>query len=619
MLNWTNKKSVDQVKSFPTQLMEVFDPEKKSKSLVSPTFDHLSKKWTNLLFHGDNMEILGYMLENGFRGKVDLIYIDPPFDSGANYIRQVQLRGIRGGSRLSGEEYTVGEQIQYHDIWTNDAYLQFMYERLLLMKELLSENGSIFLQCDWHKSHHLRCLLDEVFGDGGEDGKGPGFKSEIIWNFNLIGGNAKKFEKNHETIFWYTKSSKYTFNKDSVRQPYSESFLKSLKPDADGNLTYSRGLGRDGAKLNRKASSKINPLGKSPSDIWDDIEKEWAPEVWNDIKNYNVSRNESTSYPTQKPEKLIERIVLASSNPEDIVLDCFMGSGTTAAVAQKNGRKWIGCDINRGSIQETSNRLQKIILADINEKTNQTKIDNEEIVKTKFNSFSHYKVNDYDLQILKTEAEDLVKRHLGIEPNAKDLFFEGILENKLVKIIDFGHPCTLLDLQLIQDEIKKRPNEDREITVVCLGKEISVDNWIEDYNKKHPVNKIEIKELRTDASFGKLLVHKSPEAKIDIKRNKSSIKIEIKNFISHSIVERLTQPETLVEVKIEDFRSMINAVFIDTEYDGKVFVIKHSDVPEKRTGLIEGKYEIPISKSKTIIAIKITDMLGEEILVTKEI
>ena len=161
-----------------------------------------------------------------------------------------------------------------------------------------------------------------------------------------------------------------------------------------------------GAKLNRKPTSSINPLGKSPAD------------VWLDIKNYSATGEESTTYPTQKPEKLVEQIILAGSNPGDIVLDCFIGSGTTAAVSQKLNRKWIVCDINKGAIQETSGRLQKIIknqLSKSDEDSKQKKLDKARSKQKKiFSSFTHYKINDYDLQLLKTEAEELIIKHLGI-------------------------------------------------------------------------------------------------------------------------------------------------------------------------------------------------------------
>ncbi len=228
-------------------------------------------------------------------------------------------------------------------------------------------------------------------------------------------------------------------------------------------------------------------------------------------------------------------------------------------------------------------------------------------------------MNDYDLQLLRTEAIELAIQHLGIQRIKTDSFFEGTLGKNLAKIIDFNHPLTLLDLQLIQDELKKRPDENRNITIVCLGKELAADVLMEDYNKKHPVNKMEAIELRTDEKYGNFLIHKPAEAKVDAKRKGDKAIIEIKNFISPSIIERLNDGNKLVKVKIPDFRSMIDVVLIDNNYNEKVFNITLSDVPEKKNDLVEGKYEIQIPNKKTAVAVKIIDMLGEEVLVKKEI
>ena len=188
-----------------------------------------------------------------------------------------------------------------------------------------------------------------------------------------------------------------------------------------------------------------------------------------------------------------------------------------------------------------------------------------------------------------------------------------------MKIIDFSHPLTLLDLQLLQDELKKRPNEDRNIAIVCLGKELAIDSWIEEWNKKHPVNKIKVIELKTDKKYGSFLIHKPAEAKAKIKRKGNKAIIEIQDFISPTIIERLNIDNKLFKVKIPDFRSMIDCVLIDNNYDGKTFHIVYSDVPEKKTDLVERKYEIEISKKKTKIAVKIIDMLGEEVLIEEEL
>ena len=148
MLHWVGKRPLEQVTAFPAQLVETYNPTGEENEAQG------------LLFHGDNKDVLAWLLAHGYRGKVSLIYIDPPFDSGADYIRQVNLRGVKGEPKLNGEAHSLGEQIQYTDIWANDTYLQFMYERLLLLRELLTEDGGIYLHCDYRRSHHLRCLLD---------------------------------------------------------------------------------------------------------------------------------------------------------------------------------------------------------------------------------------------------------------------------------------------------------------------------------------------------------------------------------------------------------------------------------------------------------------------------
>ena len=197
-----------------------------------------------------------------------------------------------------------------------------------------------------------------------------------------------------------------------------------------------------------------------------------------------------------------------------------------------------------------------------------------------------------------------------------DTFFDGTLGKSLVKIIDFNHPLTMLDLQLIQDELKKRPDEDRDITIVCLGKELAVDPEIDSWNKKHPVNKIKVIELKTDEKYGNLLIHKPAKVKIAAQRtDKNKVVIEIQDFISPTVIERLNIDSGLFKVKIPDFRCMIDTVLIDNNYDGKVFHIVYSDIPEKKDDLIKGTYEIELPNPKAKLAVKIIDMLGEEVLI----
>ena len=588
MLNWVGKRPLDYIKGFPAQLMELYDPLRIGKNIEIPTFDELKNNWQNLLFHGDNKDVLATLLELGFRGKIDLIYIDPPFKSGADYVRKVELRGLKNLGRIDEDEASVLQQTMYFDIWNNDTYLQFMYERLLLMKGLLAETGSIYVHLDYRMAHYIKLLMDEVFGE-------ENFQNEFVWLYSGREMNTTKWNPKHHNILLYTRSDNWVFNYEEVAEEPSEEVKKQYKHVDEKGRRYvirseegSKGLSKEGPGTYRQYYKPVPPR---------------------DYKyfSYIASSDEHQGFSTQKPGSLINHLIKASSNKNDIVLDAFLGSGTTARAAQQLERRWIGCDINKGAIHLTSRELQKMISEQIKKKV------------TSYPSFAIYKVNNYDLKLLQTEAIELAIQHIGIQRIRTDRFFDGTLGKSLVKIVDFNHPLTLLDLQLLQDELKKRPNEDRDITVVCLGKELAIDPWIDEWNKKHPVNKIKLIELKTDKKYGSFLIHKPAEAKVKIKRKDGKAIIEISDFISPTIIERLNIDNKLFKVKIPDFRSMIDCVLIDTNFDGKTFHIVYSDVPEKKQDFIKGRYEIEIPKKKTNVAVKIMDMLGEEVLVVEGI
>jgi len=598
MLTWVGKKPLRQVIAFPAQKVEVFEPTGDAAKREGDIWNGWPSGYpkAGLLFHGDNKDILAHLLANGFRGKVKLIYIDPPFDSGADYVRKVQLRGITGTARLDGEPYTLGEQIQYEDIWANDNYLQFMYERLLLFRELLADNGSIYVHMDWRRSHYIKTVMDEVFGP-------DSYVREIIWRIGWVSGYksvANNWIRNHETLLFYAKNpGEVTFNKIYVPYP----------PD------YERWGGRPSGK------------GLPVEDVWGVFPQEGVTSL--QVVSYS---SELTDYPTQKPEGLLERIIAVSSNPGDLVLDGFIGSGTTVTVAQKLGRRWIGCDINKGAIQTTEKRLQDIITAQIAQakKAGAAKAQGRLIEDKPTDqlgpaqlSFAVYRVNDYDLQIQHNEAVNLACEHIGITRNRADSYFDGTRGKQLAKIIPFGHPLTVLDLEELKKELDARPEEDRGIVLVCLGKELAVDKWLEDWNrlrKRGDVpNTIEVIELRTDPRYGGLIEHKPVVARVDFRRDRGNIVVEIKDFISPTIIERLRQQAGILQPQIDDWRAMVDTIMIDTAYDGLVFNVCLSDVPERKTDLVGGRYELAAPESPTTVAVKITDMLGEEVLVTQEV
>lgn len=289
-------------------------------------------------------------------------------------------------------------------------------------------------------------------------------------------------------------------------------------------------------------------------------------------------------------------------------------------MSQLLGRRWIGCDINKGAIQNTSKRIQ-VVIEDQLEKPKLVEI--EGFGPPSSYSFSIYRVNDYDLQIQHNEAVELACQHVGIQRTRSDAFFDGTHGKKLAKVIPFNHPCTLLDLEEIKRELQARPEEERDITVVALGKETAVDAWLEDWNRLRRrgdvPNKIELIELRSDPRYGKFFVHQPATARVHIQRLEGKISVEIQDFISPSIIERLKEQAGILSPQIDDWRSMVDTVMIDPAYNGDVFNIAFADVPEKKDEFVTGKYALESPGGQTTVAVKITDMLGEEIIVTETV
>ena len=562
MLHWVGKKPLDVVRHFPAQLcetVEVGDPP------AEPSYKEFAKSKYNLLFHGDNKEILSSLLIAGFRGKVDLIYIDPPFDSAADYVRKVRLRGQ--SKTLKGEGHTSIEQTQYEDIWANDNYLQFMYERLILLRELLSNEGSIYLHCDWHKIHHLRFLLDEVFGE-------ENFGNEIIWCYTFPGPAPQNFPRKHDNILRYKKiNGNAIFNPDDIRIPYKADF------------TAVRTIG--GAEYDADSKIARHEKGKVP--------ESW----WVDMSNVSAWRDELLDFPTQKPEALLERIIKSSSNEGSIVLDCFCGSGTAAAVAEKLGRRWIVADLNKGAIQTTIKRLQKII----NQK-------NGDLIENG-RGFIHYRVNNYDFAKQNGLKKIIIAKY-GIQKDNGDLFFDGIVGGKLAKIIDLNRPLNRMDIQIIKDEIAhNRPDETRDIAVFCNGSEMGVIDELA--QERSPINKIAICDIQQDG----VTTDQPAEADVQIAKKGKKATIKIADYISPAILARMEIDRTFFNEQIGDFRAQIDYVLIDTDYNGENFNIVVSDLPQKRTDFIKGKYELTLPRTGTKVAVKVVDMLGEEVIVVE--
>lgn len=322
-------------------------------------------EWKNRLIYGDNLHAMAALLAGdedcpSLRGKVDLIYIDPPFDSKADYRTKVVLPGVELEQRP-----TVIEQFAYTDTWSNGtaSYLAMITPRLILMRELLADTGSIHVHLDWHVGHYVKLVMDDVFGR-------QNFRNELVWNYGGRGAKAisGQFPRNHDSIYWFSRSeqSRYEPCKEIRRVPISSN--KAFKQDEDGRWfkTSPRGDYTDSSieqfrKQNRIYETRTGGIRIKyflESDGQYIYEDHLVGDVWSDIADaMHMSKNERIDYPTQKPEKLLERIMRACSPESGLVADFTAGSGTTAAVAEKLGRRWITTDLGKPACMIMRKRL----------------------------------------------------------------------------------------------------------------------------------------------------------------------------------------------------------------------------------------------------------------------
>lgn len=315
------------------------------------------EQWNNRLIYGDNLLVLQALLAgdepNGvpsLRGKVNLIYIDPPFDSKADYRTKITLPG----ADLSQRPTTV-EQFAYADTWQKGtvSYLEMMYPRLLLMRELLADNGSIYVHIDWHVGHYIKILLDDIFGK-------ENFVNEIIWYYRRWTAQSNRYQAMHDNIYYYSKTKQYTYNR--IDMPASEDLLEKKRKGWNTNTYISKGIRKRQLLIYDKTIyEQAIANGKIDISKYDNIVladgTNIAPNDVFEIPIINSQAKERVGYGTQKPEALLQRIIKVSTNAGDLVCDFFGGSGTTASVAEKLGRRWITSDIGKPACLVIRKRL----------------------------------------------------------------------------------------------------------------------------------------------------------------------------------------------------------------------------------------------------------------------
>ena len=601
-LRWTGKRPYRSTQYFPAQLRERYGEEKDG--------------WINKIFWGDNLQVMSHMLKE-FRGKIDLIYIDPPFDSKADYKKKIEVKGV-GKAETDSTSF---EEKQYGDIWTNDEYLQFMYERFIVLRELMSSSGNIFIHCDWHKSSYLKIICDEVFGINN-------FVNEIIWKRKGGSSNpSKQLDVAIDTILWYRKTESAIFNaqfskesqetKQYIEERFNNfdengrQFMKSpiVSPNYRENLVYEyKGYTppANGWSISLELMKKWDEDGKlyfpeHGNRIYRKIYLDEYPgqpisNIWTDIYVINPMALERLDYPTQKPEALLERIIKLASNEDSIIFDCFMGSGTTQAVALKLGRRFIGADINLGAIQTTTKRLLRAV----------DEIDNLNDIYT---GFEVYNVNNYEFFRNPIEAKNLLIEALEIQPFAQSNVWDGELDGRMVKIMPVNRIATKADLEELKANLpystyeKRKAENPRQpvelITIVCMGHEPDLKASLEHSLSEYKID-VQIVDILRDKSELQL----KREAEAEIVREGS--KLVIRSFYPMNLLQTLS----LQKEYVDDWKQLVESIMIDWNYDGVVMQPIVIDIPDKKE-FVTGIYDIP--EDAGTIKVKITDLLSESL------
>ncbi len=523
----------EEAKPVPLQIEKVFNGKK---------YPLYSKDWHNLLVFGDNLQILKTfnenkdpLVKNKIKGKVKLIYIDPPF--------------------ATKDEFQSKEGAKaYNDKKKGAEFVEFMRKRLIVAKELLSNDGGIFIHLDWKKAHYIKLVMDEIFGENK-------FRNEIIWTYSGPSApNQQQFSRKHEVIFWYSKSDDWVFNRDAIRIPYHESTAGKFESEGTG-------FGGEKADLSQ---------GKIPEDWW------YLPIVAR-------IRTEILDYPTQKPEALLSRIIKATTNEGDIVLDFFCGSGTTLAVAEKLNRRWIGCDIGKLAIYTTQKRLLEI---DQSKDLGDTKKKYSKVAK----SFAVVTSGLYDLgkisALQKDEYINFVKNLFEIEETKTTKIggvdIDGKKREFYAKIFPYWElKNASVDEKYLQELHKSIGQKiDGRFYIIAPANNV---NFISDYHQignvryyflKVPyqiikeLHKVQFKKFcqpqskrnvnDLDEAIGFHFI-RQPEVKSEIKKLKDKVVFKIKKFES-----AYSQDET--GEKLGNFESLA-MLLVDLNYDGEKFMM----------------------------------------------
>ncbi|WP_193200610.1 site-specific DNA-methyltransferase [Nostoc sp. MG11] len=594
--------------------------------------DEINKSRMNRLIWGDNLLAMQALLAQGYAGKIDLIYIDPPFASSADYSYQVTVEG-----KQVEKEASIIECLAYTDTWEAgiDSYLDMLYPRLQLMKRLLSEQGSIYVHCDWRIDSFLRILLDEVFGNSN-------YRNLIKWRRQPVRGakaTADQYARNSDSIIFYTKGDKWRWN--GAYKPYDENFVKTkFRKDSKGRLFRDCDLGDYSQESIRKFEQQgkiyVTSSGKQRLIRYLDEEKgEALGDIWTDISEVNSMADERNYFPTQKPEALLKRIIQASSNEGDLVADLFCGSGTTMAVADKLNRRWIGCNLDKVGIQVSRNRL-------VNQGAKPFLLENIGNYQRHMIYLSGSKINEMQRIILKLygAAPRSDRPDLGShtpDGQESELVYVGYPDRPVTakKVIELAQEAEIIDgtgyktLVVLAWDYDYNFNTELENRKAALRtplkvniKPLTIPPEIYNYLKKAK-NEDELDSLRDKITF-----HEKPYLKVSKPEvsNAGDDKVVITLKIDRYVLMNYPIPETQqVELRkaIKDnFAALIDYWAIDWDYDGKTFysrwqAIRGNGKQASTVVTMAASPELPAGKRA--IAVRLVDVFGNDASATVDV
>ena len=649
-LLWEGKTNEKSNVCLPFQTIECIDEPRKTGTTSFKQSDLFNfdidqrgrqiKGWSNKLIWGDNKLILSSIKNGPLRqeieaqGGIKLIYIDPPFDVGADFSMDIEIC-----DESITKKSNVLEEIAYRDTWGNgsDSFIAMIYERLSLMKDLLADDGCIYVHCDWRVDAYIRLILDELFGK-------DNFRNEIIWSYYAFKRKTtRKFPQKHDVILCYTKNKEhYTWN--TQYKPHKEEYLKRWKKDENG----------------RYYRDDVNPTKGGTRIIYlDDLEGDIVDDVWDDVNPVNSMAKERVNYPTQKPEALLERVIKSSTNENDLVADFFCGSGTTLAVAEKLGRKWIGSDLGKFSIHTTRKRMIKVQreLKDSGKDYRAFEILNLGKYERQYYMGINYESLDENQEKLLSQKEKEFTSLILSAYKAQPINgFNTLKGNKLGRFVSIG-PIDMPVSRLFVEEVLNECIEKQLTKVDILGfefemglfpdmqdiaKEKAIDLSLKyipkDVFDKRAIAKNQVKfydvsyiEVDYELNDNKISIeltdfevfYNQDEDKVPKRKNSSILKISNGNLIKVIDVEGFTKQEVITK----HWTDWIDYWSIDFDYESKKEFIRNGD-EEELTGkyIFENEWQsfrikndeelilkspyYSIKKGKTKIAIKVVDIFG---------